>query len=52
MDKYRDDWADSFIYKRAMKAEAIKRNLPFEEYECEDDDEQFESQTIGDIEQP
>ena len=38
LDKYREDWADSVIYKRAMKAEAIKRDLPFEEYECDDDD--------------
>jgi hypothetical protein len=28
-DGYKSDWADSRIYKRAMKAEAIKRGLKF-----------------------
>ena len=28
-DGYKPDWADSRIYKKAMKAEAIKRSLQF-----------------------
>ena len=42
MDKYKEDWADSIVYKKAMKAEAIKRGLPYEEYEVVDDEEAFE----------
>lgn len=28
-DGYKQDWADSKIYKKAMKTEAIKRGLDF-----------------------
>lgn len=42
MDHYKEDWVDSIVYKKAMKAEAIKRGLPYEEYEVDDDEEAYE----------
>lgn len=39
MDKYKDDWAESVVYKKAMKTEATKRGLPTQEYEIADDEE-------------
>ena len=41
-DAYKDDWEDSVIYKKAMKAEAIKRGLPYEEFEVDEDEERVE----------
>jgi hypothetical protein len=29
---YKDDWIKSSIYKKAMKNEAIKRNINFENF--------------------
>ena len=37
-DFYKEDWADSIVYKKAMKSEAIKRGLPYQEYEVDDDE--------------
>lgn len=45
MDNYKEDWADSTVYKKAMKNEAIKRGLPYDEYDAVDDDEAYELQT-------
>lgn len=44
-DKYKEDWADSIVYKKAMKAEAIKRGLPYQEYEVDDDEEAYDLKT-------
>ena len=39
-DAYRDDWDQSFVFKKAMKAEAIKRGEPYDsEYDVDEDDE-------------
>jgi len=39
-DMYKEDWVHSVIFKKAVKNEAIKRGLPFEEIE-DDDEEDF-----------
>jgi len=31
LDVYKDDWIDSFVFRRAIKQEAINRKLPYEE---------------------
>ena len=46
-DAYIEDWADSHVCKRAMKAEAIKRGQPYEAYEVADDDFDFDMTTIN-----
>ena len=33
-DTYIEDWIESRVYKRAMKAEAILREEDFHHYEC------------------
>lgn len=48
VDNYKEDWADSIVYKKAMKAEAIKRGLPYQEYEVVDDEEAYDLQTVFD----
>lgn len=41
---YKEDWVHSYIFKKAVKDEAMKRGLPFEEIE-DDDDEDFAAVT-------
>ena len=41
-DAYKDDWEESLVYKRAMKAEAIKRGKSYSEFEFDDDEEKVE----------
>jgi len=42
-DVYKEDWVQSFVYKNAMKAEAIKRGEPIDsDFECEDDEDKVE----------
>mmetsp|Transcript_1923 Transcript_1923/g.2745 ORF Transcript_1923/g.2745 Transcript_1923/m.2745 type:complete len:138 (-) Transcript_1923:1382-1795(-) len=43
LDAYKEDWANSAIYKRAMRVEAIRLGLPIEEYETDDDQEDDEA---------
>lgn len=39
-DAYKDDWYDSLIFKKAMKAEAIKRGEHYDqEFSVDDEDE-------------
>jgi len=39
-DAYKEDWIDSIVFKKAMKAEAIKRGLHVDsEFEIDDEDE-------------
>ena len=45
-DLFKEDWAESIVYKKAMKAEAIKRGLPYEDFECDDDAEAYELTTV------
>lgn len=46
-DAYIEDWADSHVCKRAMKAEAIKRGQPYDMFEVNDDDFDFDMTTIN-----
>ena len=39
IDKYKDDWVEAIVFKRAVKFEATKRDLPYEEVETDDEDE-------------
>ena len=42
-DAYKEDWANSNVFKRAMKAEAIKRGLRVDsDFECADDEDRVE----------
>lgn len=39
-DKYKEDWIDSLVFKRAMKAEAIKRGVHVDsEWEVDEEEE-------------
>lgn len=39
LDIFREDWMDSIVFREAVKNEAIKRNLPYDEVKkIEDDD--------------
>lgn len=42
IDKYKDDWVEAIVFKRAVKFEATKRDLPYEEVETDDEDEFIE----------
>lgn len=47
-DAYKEDWYDSFVFKKAMKAEAIKRGIRYDsEYSVKDEDEEIEMTTIN-----
>jgi hypothetical protein len=37
---YKEDWKKSSVYKKAMRNEAIKRNISFERLEISEDDEE------------
>jgi hypothetical protein len=42
-DAYKEDWVQSFVYKKAMKAEAIKRGEVIDsDWECTDDEDKVE----------
>ena len=46
-DAYKEDWKDSLIYKRSMKAEAIKRGKPYADFEVPTDAEMdFDVSTV------
>ena len=38
MDTFKEDWSESLVFKQAIKAEKIKRGLPYEDDEVEDND--------------
>ena len=40
---YKEDWKKSSVFKKAMKNEAIKRNISFERLQLSDDEEESES---------
>jgi hypothetical protein len=45
-DAYKDDWWDSLVFKKAMKAEAIKRGLRYDsEFSVDDADENIDMTT-------
>ena len=45
-DKYKEDWIDSLVFKRAMKAEAIKRGVHVDsEWEVDEEEERVCPQT-------
>ena len=47
-DAYKDDWYDSLIFKKAMKAEAIKRGVRYDsDFSVHDADEYVEMTTTG-----
>lgn len=37
-DDYIEDWTESRVYKRAMKAEAIMREQEYHQYDCSSTD--------------
>jgi len=41
---YKEDWKKSSVFKKAMKNEAIKRNISFERLQLSDDDEESEKE--------
>lgn len=42
-DSYKEDWAQSFVYKKAMKTEAIRRGEPYDsDYSVNEEDEKIE----------
>lgn len=43
VDQFKEDWSDSIVFKKAMKAEAIKRGLPYDEYDQDDDERAFDN---------
>ena len=52
IDKYKDDWVESIVFKRAVKFEATKRDLPYEEVETDDEDEFIEHGLDDDFDNP
>lgn len=45
-DAYKDDWYDALVFKKAMKAEAIKRGERYDsEFSVDDEDEHVEMTT-------
>lgn len=51
MDVYKEDWVESLVFKRAVKAEAIKRGLPFEEVETDEEEDisNTDNRTLSDF---
>lgn len=50
-DAYKEDWYDSLIFKRAMKAEAIKRGVRYDsDFSIDDADEHIEMTTVNQTE--
>jgi Rieske Fe-S protein len=49
LDIFREDWMDSIVFRKAVKNEAILRNLPFEEVKgIEDEDISDDETSIDD----
>ena len=46
---YKEDWVHSIVFKKAVKDEAIKRGLPFEEVETDDDEEYHATTETGTV---
>lgn len=47
-DAYKEDWYDALLFKKAMKAEAIKRGVRYDsDFSVKDDDEHIEMTTIN-----
>jgi len=47
-DVYKDDWHSSIVFKKAMKAEAIKRGEPYgSEFEVDDDEDKIAMTVSG-----
>ena len=47
-DAYKEDWVQSFVYKKAMKAEAIKRGEVIDsDWECTDDEDKVAEDSQG-----
>ena len=47
-DAYVDDWLDAALFKKMMRAEAIKRGLPYQQFECDDDEAANDLSTVHD----
>lgn len=46
-DAYKEDWYDALLFKKAMKAEAIKRGVRYDsDFSVKDDDEHIEMTTL------
>lgn len=48
LDIFREDWMDSVVFRKAVKNEAQKRNLPYEEVKTIEDDDISEDETSVD----
>lgn len=47
-DAYKEDWYDALLFKKAMKAEAIKRGVRYDsDFSVKDEDENIEMTTIN-----
>ena len=47
-DAYKEDWNDALLFKKAMKAEAIKRGVRYDsDYSVKDADEHIEMTTVN-----
>lgn len=47
-DAYKEDWHDALLFKKAMKAEAIKRGVRYDsDFSVKDEDENIEMTTIN-----
>jgi len=49
IDMYKEDWVHSIVFKKAVKDEAIRRGLPFEEVETDDDEEYHATTETGTV---
>lgn len=47
-DSYVEDWINAILYKKMMKAEAIKRGLPYQQFEIDEDEREFDMSTVVD----
>jgi len=46
-DAYKEDWYDALLFKKAMKAEAIKRGVRYDsDFSVKDGDEHIEMTTL------
>lgn len=47
-DAYKEDWYDALLFKKAMKAEAIKRGVRYDsDFSVKEEDENIEMTTIN-----
>lgn len=51
LDIYREDWIESIVFRKAVRNEAMKRSLPYEEVKTIEDDDISEDETSVDGDQ-